>query len=129
LFAGLAYFYQIAISTPTTIEHYAVHRPWREVKVTASRTALDFAACMRDLADVHFPKAARIRVVLDNQSTHSAGALHRTLPVEEARRLMRRLPQHDGQEAETHAMNSAASLVSTSRSKSKGSIGKKVRLN
>ena len=42
-----------------------VHRPWRKVKVTASRTALDFAACMRDLADVHFPKAARIRVVLD----------------------------------------------------------------
>jgi hypothetical protein len=39
-----------------------VHRPWRKVKVTASRTALDFAACMRDLADVHFPKAARIRV-------------------------------------------------------------------
>src|SRR5437588_1868454 len=42
-----------------------VHRPWRKVKVTASRTALDFAACMRDLADVQFPKAARIRVVLD----------------------------------------------------------------
>ena len=68
-----------------------VHRPWRKVKVTASRTALDFAACMRDLADVHFPKAARIRVVLDNLSTHSAGALYQTFPAEEARRLLRRL--------------------------------------
>ena len=34
-----------------------VHRPWRKVKVTISRTAVDFAACMRDLADLHFPKA------------------------------------------------------------------------
>ena len=52
-----------------------VHRPWRKVKVTDSRAAVDFAACMRELADVHFPKAQRIRVVLDNLSTHSAGAL------------------------------------------------------
>jgi DDE superfamily endonuclease len=71
-----------------------VHRPWRKVKVTASRAALDFAACMRDLADMHFPKAARIRVVLDNLSTHSAGALYQTFPAEEARRLLRRLEFH-----------------------------------
>jgi hypothetical protein len=49
---------------------------------------------MRDLADVHFPKAARIRVVLDNLSTHSAGALYQTFPAEEARRLLRRLEFH-----------------------------------
>jgi transposase len=53
-----------------------VHRPWRKVKVTENRAAVDFATCMRDLADVHFPKAERIRVVLDNLSTHSAGALY-----------------------------------------------------
>src|SRR5690348_10214683 len=53
-----------------------VHRPWRKVKVTDSRAAVDFAACMRELAEVHFPKAERIRVVLDNLSTHSAGALY-----------------------------------------------------
>src|SRR4029077_8841835 len=33
-----------------------VHRPWRKVNVTESRTAVDFAACMRELADIHFPK-------------------------------------------------------------------------
>ena len=27
-----------------------VHRPWRKVKVTESRAAVDFAACMRELA-------------------------------------------------------------------------------
>ena len=54
-----------------------VHRPWRKVKVTDSRAAVDFAACMRELTDVHFPKAERIRVVLDNLSTHFPGALYR----------------------------------------------------
>jgi hypothetical protein len=51
------------------------HKPWRHVKVTKQRTAADFAACMRDLADVHYPDAALIRVVQDNLSTHTAGAL------------------------------------------------------
>ena len=68
-----------------------VHRPWRKVKVTDSRAAVDFAACMRDLADVHFPRAERIRVVLDNLSTHSVGALYQAFPPGEARRLSRRL--------------------------------------
>ena len=71
-----------------------VHRPWRKVKVTESRAAVDFAACMRELADVHFPKAERIRVVLDNLSTHSAGALYQAFPPGEARRLLRRLEFH-----------------------------------
>ena len=53
-----------------------VNRPWRKVKVTERRAAEDFAACMRDLADVHYRGADRIRVVLDNLSTHSAGALY-----------------------------------------------------
>ena len=57
-----------------------VNRPWRKVKVTARRAAEDFAACMRELTDVHYPKAERIRLVLDNLSTHSAGALYQTFP-------------------------------------------------
>src|SRR6266508_3163080 len=71
-----------------------VHRPWRKVKVTDRRAAVDFAACMRELADVHFPEAERIRVVLDNLSTHSAGALYQTFPPGEARRVLRRLEFH-----------------------------------
>jgi hypothetical protein len=70
------------------------HRPWRKVKVTDNRTAIDFAACMRDLADVHYPKAERIRVVLDNLSTHTAGALYGAFPAYEARRMMERLEFH-----------------------------------
>ena len=54
------------------------HRSWRRVKVTDRRAAQDFAGCMRDLVDVHFPNAEKIRLVLDNLSTHSAGALYQT---------------------------------------------------
>ena len=57
-----------------------VHRPWRKVKVTERRAATDFAECMRELVDVHYPKADRIRVVLDNLSTHTAAALYQTFP-------------------------------------------------
>jgi DDE superfamily endonuclease len=71
-----------------------VHRRWRKVKVTESRAAVDFAVCMRELADVHLPKAKRIRVVLDNLSTHSAAALYQTFPADEARRVLRRLEFH-----------------------------------
>ena len=70
------------------------NRPWRKVKVTERRTAADFAVCMRELADLHYPKAERIRVVLDNLSTHSVGALYQTFPADEARRLLRRIEFH-----------------------------------
>jgi transposase len=71
-----------------------VHRPWRRVKVTDNRAAVDFAACMRELTDIHYPKAERIRVVLDNLSSHSAGALYQAFPADEARRVLRRLEFH-----------------------------------
>jgi transposase len=71
-----------------------VHRPWRKVKVTERRAAEDYAKCMRDLVDVHYPDAETICVVQDNLSTHSAGALYRAFPPAEARRILRRLEFH-----------------------------------
>ena len=71
-----------------------VHRPWRKVKVTERRSAQDYAHCMRELVDVHCPDAERIRVVQDNLSTHSAGALYQAFPPAEARRILRRLEFH-----------------------------------
>jgi len=70
------------------------HRPWRKVKVTEQRTAPDFAECMRDLVDLHYPKADKIRVVLDNLSTHSAGALYEAFPAPEAHRVLSRIEFH-----------------------------------
>jgi transposase len=71
-----------------------VNRPWRHAKVTDQRTALDFADCMKDLVDVHYPDAERIRVVLDNLSTHSLGALYERFAPAEARRILDRLEFH-----------------------------------
>ena len=70
------------------------HQSWRHVKVTDHRTARDFADCMRELADVHYPDADRIRVVMDNLSTHTAGALYEAFPAPEAHRVLQRLEFH-----------------------------------
>jgi hypothetical protein len=70
------------------------HQSWRHVKVTDQRTARDFAACMRDLADIHYPEANRIRVVMHNLSTHTTGALYEAFPPPEAHRVLQRLEFH-----------------------------------
>ena len=70
------------------------HRPWRKVKLTERRAAEDYAQCMRDLVDVHYPDAECIRVVQDNLSTHSAGSLYEAFPPAEARRILKRLEFH-----------------------------------
>src|SRR5215216_7721322 len=61
-----------------------VHRPWRQVTVTERRTTQDYAERLRELVDVDFPDAARIRVVQDNLSTHTPGSLYETFPAAEA---------------------------------------------
>jgi transposase len=71
-----------------------VNRPWRHAKVTDQRTCIDFAECMRDLVDTHYPDAERIRVVLDNLSAHSAAALYQAFEPAEARRILSRLEWH-----------------------------------
>jgi transposase len=70
------------------------HRPWRHVKATDQRTARDFAECMRDLVDIHYPQADLVRVVMDNLSTHTAGALYEAFPAPQAHRILRRLEFH-----------------------------------
>ena len=71
-----------------------VHRPWRRVKVTDRRTNQDFAHCMRELVDDDFPDAPVVRVVMDNLSTHTLGAIYDTFPAAEARRVVKRLEIH-----------------------------------
>jgi len=70
------------------------HQAWRHAKVTDRRAAGDFAECMRDLVDRHYPKAECIRVVMDNLSTHTPAALYETFNPLEARRILRRLEFH-----------------------------------
>lgn len=70
------------------------HRGWRKVKSTEHKGNVDFAQCMRDLVDIHYPEAEVVRVVMDNLSTHRPGALYKAFPAEEARRILRRLEFH-----------------------------------
>lgn len=70
------------------------HRPWRKVTLTQRRTAIDFAQCMRDLVDVDFAHADKIRVVMDNLSTHTPGSLYEAFPAAEAHRILSRLEFH-----------------------------------
>lgn len=67
---------------------------WRHVKVTARHTMIDFAHCMKELVDIHFPHAKRITVVMDNLSTHKAAALYLAFPPAEARRILDKLEFH-----------------------------------
>ena len=67
---------------------------WRQVKVTERRTKQDFANCMKELVDVHFPEAQVVRVVLDNLNTHTPATLYEAFEPAEARRIARRLEFH-----------------------------------
>jgi hypothetical protein len=49
---------------------------WRKIKVTERRTKMDFAHCMRELVDDHFPLAEMIRFVADNLNIHTPAALY-----------------------------------------------------
>jgi hypothetical protein len=67
---------------------------WREVKATETRKKVDFAHCMKELVDVHFPEAVQITVILDNLNTHTYGALYEAFAPDEARRIARKLDFH-----------------------------------
>src|SRR5262245_31881081 len=69
-------------------------RGWRHVRVTERRTRRDWAECIKELVDVHYPVAAKVRLVLDNLNTHSGASLYEAFPPGEARRLLDRLEIH-----------------------------------
>ncbi len=69
-------------------------RGWRHVTVSDRRTRLDWAHCVRDLVDVHYPDAERIVLVLDNLNTHTPASLYEAFAPAEAKRLADKLEIH-----------------------------------
>ena len=69
-------------------------RGWREVVVSDRRTRLDWAACVKELADTHYPAAEKIVLVMDNLNIHSPASLYEAFPPAEAKRLADRLEIH-----------------------------------
>jgi hypothetical protein len=67
---------------------------WRNVTVSARRARIDWAHCIKDLVDVHYPDAERIVLVQDNLNTHTPASLYAAFPPAEARRLADKLELH-----------------------------------
>jgi hypothetical protein len=66
----------------------------RYIDVTKRRTRKDWALQVQHLLDVCYPKATKVRLVMDNLNTHSTTSLYETFPAHEARRLAERLEIH-----------------------------------
>jgi hypothetical protein len=67
---------------------------WRQVSVSDRRTRIDWAHCIKDLVDVHYPRAERIVLVMDHLNTHSPASLYEAFPPAEAKRLADTLEIH-----------------------------------
>lgn len=67
---------------------------YRQVEVTARRTAVDYAWRLKCLADGRYPNAHKIRLVQDNPNTHRLPNVYLVFPPDEARRLSERFELH-----------------------------------
>ncbi len=66
----------------------------RFVKVTQRRTKEDFASFIKELLEKEYPKAKKVRLVMDNLNTHTLGSLYQSFPAAQARELVKRLETH-----------------------------------
>ncbi|MCX6317596.1 MAG: IS630 family transposase [Bacteroidetes bacterium] len=86
----------------------------RITEVTEFKKKKDWALFIKGLADKHYPKAAKITLVMDNLSTHNTSSLYETFEPKEAKRLADRFefvytPKHGSwlnmAEIELHVLN------------------------
>ncbi|PAJ71870.1 hypothetical protein CJF42_24345 [Pseudoalteromonas sp. NBT06-2] len=70
------------------------HRGWRKAKATEGKKSADFARCMKELVDDHYPDSEKIHVVMDNYGTHKTGSLYKAFEPKEALRILNRLEFH-----------------------------------
>lgn len=66
----------------------------RHVEVTERRTRQDWAHFIKGMLVERYPKATKVRLVLDNLNIHAPASLYETFPPAEARRLAERLEIH-----------------------------------
>jgi DDE superfamily endonuclease len=69
-------------------------RGWRHVTVSARRTRRDYAACVRELVDMHSPQAKQMRLGQDNLHTHDGASLYEAFPPAAARRILDKIDVH-----------------------------------
>ena len=87
----------------------------RRVKITKTKTKLDWAELIKEIADDDYPKADKITLVMDNLNTHKPGSLYERFKPAEAKRILDRFefvytPKHGSwlnmSEIELHVLNS-----------------------
>jgi DDE superfamily endonuclease len=67
---------------------------WRDVMVSDRRTRIDWAHCIKELVDIHYPDAEQIVLVQDNLNTHTPASLYAAFEPVEAKRLADKLELH-----------------------------------
>jgi phenylalanine-4-hydroxylase len=63
---------------------------WRGVQVSERRRGCEFAEFVGHLAEDLYPKAEKIRLVVDNLNIHTPASFYEVFGAERARRLSRR---------------------------------------
>ena len=64
------------------------------VLVRKRRTKIDWAKCVREVLDTHYPEVETVVLVMDNLNTHGLSSLYEAFAPAEARRLAQRLEIH-----------------------------------
>ena len=86
----------------------------RLVEITEHKTKKDWAKFVKRIANEMYPKAKKIKLVMDNYGTHTASAFYEVFPPEEARQLRNKFefiytPKHGSwlnmAEIELHVLN------------------------
>jgi len=67
---------------------------WRHATACERRTRIDWANQIRELLEIQYPDAPKVRLVMDNLNTHSVSSLYEAFPPEVARSLAKRLEIH-----------------------------------
>ena len=66
----------------------------RVVRLTNTRTAVDFAHFLRELVEVHYSRCEKILLVMDNLNIHSISSLYKAFEPALARQIAQRLDIH-----------------------------------
>jgi len=66
----------------------------RYVNVAERRTRLDWAKHIRELVEVHYPNAQKIKLVVDNLNIHTGAALYELLEPAHARKILEKIEFH-----------------------------------
>lgn len=59
----------------------------RYVQITVKKRKMEWAIFIKKIADEYYPEATKIKLVMDNYSTHKAAALYEAFAPEEAKRI------------------------------------------